>query len=303
MDVALIVLGWAAGALVLYLLGQRWLLARQMRDRIYEGTPAPAAAGPGEAGFLAHSLSLAGYRDPGAARTFVALTLIGLGAGLLAAYLFTASGATGRLLRGLAIFPGGVGDLFVPFVYVAPWLLVALLACGPWLVVRAARRRRVRQVEEDLPLTLELLATLGQAGIGFDAALQRVVSSQPPERPLTVEFRTFQVELLAGQGRVASLRRLARRVEVLPFTLFVSALVQAEQTGGGVADVLRRQADDLRARRREQALAFAMALPVKLLFPLVVCFLPGIFVATLGPTFHQFFQFADQIIRTRDLLP
>jgi tight adherence protein C len=111
------------------------------------------------------------------------------------------------------------------------------------------------------------------------------------------------VDLLAGRGRISSLRRLARRVEVLHFTLFVSALVQTEQTSSGVADVLRRQADDLRDRRREQAIAFAMALPVKLLFPLVICFLPGLFVATLGPTFHQFFQFADQIIRSRSPLP
>jgi hypothetical protein len=67
--------------------------------------------------------------------------------------------------------------------------------------------------------------------------------------------------------------------------------------------VLRRQAEDQRNRRRERATAFAMALPVKLLFPLVICFLPGLFVATLGPTFYQFFQAADGILRTRGLLP
>ena len=82
--------------------------------------------------------------------------------------------------------------------------------------------------------------------------------------------------MLAGRPRIASLRRLARRVDVTAFTIFVSALVQTEQTGSGVAEVLRRQADDLRDRRREQAVAIAMALPVKLLFPLVICFLPGL---------------------------
>jgi tight adherence protein C len=157
----------------------------------------------------------------------------------------------------------------------------------------------VARIEEDLPLVLELLATLGEAGLGFDAALRRVLDSQQANRPLAAELRGFQVDLLAGQGRVASLRRLARRVDVLPFTLFISGIVQAEQTGSGVADVLRRQADDLRSRRREEAIAFATALPVKLLFPLVICFLPGIFVATLGPTFYQFFQFADNLIRSR----
>jgi len=78
-------------------------------------------------------------------------------------------------------------------------------------------------------------------------------------------------------------------------------LVQAEQVGSGISEVLRRQADDLRNRRRERALALANALPVKLLFPLVICFLPGLFVATLGPTFYQFFQFADAVIQNRGL--
>ncbi len=68
---------------------------------------------------------------------------------------------------------------------------------------------------------------------------------------------------------------------------FVSALVQAEQMGIGLADVLRRQADDLRGRRREQALLRAQALPVKLVIPLVICFLPGIFVFTLGPALYS----------------
>jgi tight adherence protein C len=67
-------------------------------------------------------------------------------------------------------------------------------------------------------------------------------------------------------------------------------LVQAEQLGKGIARCLRQQADDLRSRRRERALAFANALPVKRLFPLVICFLPGLFVWTLGPAFVQLFK-------------
>ncbi len=127
--------------------------------------------------------------------------------------------------------------------------------------------------------------------------------SQPAGRPLADEFRTFQLELLGGRPRVHCLRRLARRAEVTTFTAFVSALVQAEQVGGGVASVLRRQADDLRDRRREQFLARAMTLPVQLVFPLVICFLPGLFVFTLGPVFYQFFQFADAPMRNRGMVP
>ena len=76
-------------------------------------------------------------------------------------------------------------------------------------------------------------------------------------------------------------------------TILTSAMVQAEQIGSGVANVLRGQADDLRQRRRERALEFSMALPVKLIFPLVICFLPAILVFTLGPAFYDFFRLAD----------
>ena len=110
----------------------------------------------------------------------------------------------------------------------------------------------------------------------------------------------FQADLLAGRARVESLRRLSRRLEIPSISIFVSALVQAEQLGMGIARVLRQQADDVRARRRERAIAFANALPVKRVIPLVICFLPGLFVWTLGPAFVQLFQMADAFIQMRN---
>jgi tight adherence protein C len=74
--------------------------------------------------------------------------------------------------------------------------------------------------------------------------------------------------------------------------------VQAEQVGAGFSTVLRHQADDLRGRRRERAMVMAQALPVKLVFPLVICFLPGIFLTTLGPAFMQFFKMAEGVIQS-----
>jgi len=175
-----------------------------------------------------------------------------------------------------------------------------ILTLLPWLVVRRARRQRVENVEQDLPISLELLSTLSEAGLGFDSALSRVLYSVIEDRPLAREFRTYQSDLLAGRTRVEALRRLARRLEVSSVTILVSALVQAEQLGSGIAQALRRQADDLRDRRRERANAFAMALPVKRMFPLVVCFMPGIFVWTLGPFFTRLFQFAETFIKVRN---
>ena len=275
------------------------------RQRLYEEAPEAAdrESEGSEPGFLTHWLALAGFRRPGAVTAFLSITALAIVAGLLVPVAIRATGISDRMIRGISLIPGGVGDLFLPVVYAGPWFVCVGIACLPWLLVRRARRKRVQQYEQDFPIYLELFATLSEAGLGFDAALERILKSQPSVRPLADEFRTFQVELLAGRSRVMCLRRLGRRVEITSFTAFISALVQAEQVGSGIAAVLRRQADDMRDRRREHFLAQAMTLPVKLAFPLIICFLPGLFVFTLGPVFYQFFQFADSLIRNRGMLP
>jgi pilus assembly protein TadC len=156
----------------------------------------------------------------------------------------------------------------------------------------------VTAIEQDLPLTLDLLATLAEAGLSFDAALDRVLETQRRERPLAEDFRLFRLEILTGRGRVDALQRLNQHVNVPWFGIFVSALIHAEQVGAGLAATLRAQADDLRNRRRERALALAMAVPVKLLFPLITCFLPGIMIAALGPIIFQIVQVLDQFTRS-----
>jgi tight adherence protein C len=252
-------------------------------------------------GLLDRWLGLAGYRSPSAPVIFLMAELLALGAGIFIVVGLSLSGVIRTGTTALGELPGGIGDIFLPILLASPWVLGVILLAIPWLAVRATRRERVTQIEQDLSLFLELLATLSEAGLAFDAALDRILSAQPTGRPLAEEFRIFQREVLAGVPRVRALRRVAARADVLSLTILISALVQAEQVGAGVADVLRRQADDLRSRRRERAISLANALPVKLMFPLVICFLPGLFVATLGPTFYQFFLFADSVIRTRGL--
>ena len=102
-----------------------------------------------------------------------------------------------------------------------------------------------------MPLYLDLLAMLGEAGLAFDMALDCILMTKAADRPLAQEFRFFQKEILAGRQRIHCLRRRARRLDVITISIFISALVQAEQTGMSVAEVLRRQAEDLRERRRE----------------------------------------------------
>jgi len=251
-------------------------------------------------GFLRRWLYLAGYRHPVAPAMFAVIMLLAAGLGVATVFAIRDSGMTEELFQNIARLPPSIGDLLLPIGYLAPWTVLVIFVLFPWLVVRRARRQRAEKIEQDLPISLELLATLGNAGLGFDAALSRVLDSVMEGRPLAREFRTYQSDLLAGRTRVESLRRLAHRLEVSSVTILVSALVQAEQLGSGIAQALRRQADDLRDRRRERANAFAMALPVKRMFPLVICFLPGIFVWTLGPVFAQLFQFADTFIRVRN---
>ncbi|MEM1227812.1 MAG: type II secretion system F family protein [Planctomycetota bacterium] len=237
----------------------------------------------------------AGYRRPFAVAVFIVTTLLAVAAAVGLVLFFRGQGVTERTVNMLTNIPGGVGNVMVPFALALPWFLVAVLSLLPTLVVRAARRRRVESVQQDLPLLLDLLNTLAQAGIGFDAALERILSVQPPDRPLVQDFRLFQRDALAGRSRVDSLRRLMRRVSVPMFSSFISALIQAEQSGGGMATTMRVQAVEVRRRRRERASAIAMAVPTKLVVPMVIGFLPGIFVVLLGPMINEAFGMMDQM--------
>jgi len=275
-----------------------------LQQRLYLQQAPGEETAPGQPrerrGFLRRWLALAGYRSPSAPLSFILATAaaIGLGGATLAAFYWL--GVDRVIVDRVAGTPGGVGDIFLPIAIIAPWIVFIILAGLPLMIVRRSRRQRVQLVEQDLPLAMELFATLSEAGLGFDAALARVLQTRLGSRPLAAEFRRFQADLLSGRPRIECLRRLAARLNVPAVTVLTSALVQAEQIGMGVARVLRTQADDLRIRRREKANAYAMSLPVKRLFPLVICFLPGIFVWTLGPFFVQLFQLADTFLQVRE---
>ena len=101
----------------------------------------------------------------------------------------------------------------------APFLFLAL---APWLHVRAKRRDRIDSIERELPIMLELLATLSESGLGFDASFSKILDSETDETALLQEFRLFQGETAAGISRVRCFRRLVRRVEVTSMTIFCS---------------------------------------------------------------------------------
>jgi pilus assembly protein TadC len=283
-----------------YVAAKSWRVRRRAVRRLYDAVDdQPAAADDRSVPerWLARWLTIAGYRSPTASMLFIAITAVAAGVGVMAGAFYRAE-LLDTLIELVGSVPGGVGDFLTAILRSGPWILFLAAASAPALVVRAARRRRVQAIEQDLPLVLELFATMGEAGLGFDAAVGKIVRAQETRRPLVAEFITFQIDMLAGVPRLQALRQLARRVEVPSITTFTSALVQAEQVGAGLAETLRHQADDLRQRRRENALLQAQALPVKLVFPLIICFLPGIFVSTLAPVIYQMIQVAGGILRS-----
>ena len=290
----------AAAAAALYVMGTAWSVRRRALRRLYgedAALSASALEALGSGSGLAPWLARAGYRRPNAVAVFVAATLAFTGAGVIVSQFYRLV-LLQPLIDMVAAVPGSAGDMLVLVLQGGPWILLVLSACIPTLLVRTTRRARVRAVEQDLPLALELFATMAEAGLGFDAALTRIVRAQGPDRPLMAEFLNFQHDVLAGIPRAQALRQLARRVDVPSLSSFASALIQAEQVGASLAETLQHQAVDLRQRRREHALLQAQALPVKLVFPLVICFLPGIFVSTLAPVLYQMVQVADSVLRS-----
>ncbi len=295
---------WSVVVTTLAVLFVRMRSSKVARGRLFDEEELTAPTRPGsvkEMSYLQRWLYLAGFRKEIAPLTFLVATMAASSLGVTAALVVNFSGLKESIAAGAESIPGGVGRMFLPLALLMPWSLGILLGMAPWMFVRSARRNRVVLLEQDLPLALELLATLSEAGLGFDAALSRILNTRLAGRPLAFEFQTFQADVLAGRARVESLRRFSQRIQLSTVSIFVSALAQAEQVGMGISGVLRRQADDMRSRRREKANAFAAALPVKRMLPLVVCFLPGLFVWTLGPFFLQLFKIADTFIQTRGL--
>lgn len=284
------------------------VLARQRsRDRLFGEGPAVADAPPMNSPGSSHGgalwgswlerwLFISGFRGPFAVGGFLLLEGLALVTGIAIALLVTRLGVLEIGIEWLEEIPGGVGDLLVPVLQIAPWTVVIGLALLPVARVRARRRDIVSSVERDLPMTLALLATLVESGLGLDAALARVLESIDPERPFARELRGFQAESRAGLPRVACYRALAQRLDVVSVSTFASALIHAEHIGGGVAESLRRQADEVWSRRRELAIQRAQTLPTKLAVPLVVCFLPGIFVHTFGPALAEFLRIAEGVL-------
>lgn len=161
-------------------------------------------------------------------------------------------------------------------------LLVGLFGYSlPDLLLWSRGRERQDLIQKELPDTMDQLTISVEAGLGFDAALARVASTG--QGPLAEELQRLLGEIKVGVPRREALRHLLDRTEVQELRHFVLALQQAEEYGLPVARVLRIQATELRTKRRQRAEEQAMKIPVKIVFPLVLCIFPALFVVLLGP--------------------
>jgi len=276
---------------------QRQTALRRLEQLLGSGAAAPQEEASGVQRALGEWLAQGGYRDPRAPQLFVAATLASTLLGFVAGQVYGATARSGLINR-MSGLPGSTGDLLTELLASGSVILLGIGAALPWVTVRTARQVRMRAIERDLPLALEMLAMMAEAGLSFDAAVAQLVKARGGDRPLASELLKFQRDMLAGMPRAQALRQLSRRIKLPAMTSFTSALIQAEMLGASVAETLQLQASDMRQRRKEEALLRAQALPVKLVFPLVICFLPGIFLSTLAPVMLQMVQVAGSVLRS-----
>jgi len=161
----------------------------------------------------------------------------------------------------------------------AAGLVVGYIAPEFWLGRRIKARQKAIVLQ--LPDALDLLTISVRAGLGFDAALAKVVEKM--QGPLVDEYRRALAEVRVGKARRDALRDIVPRTEVPALTNFIGAIIQAEQLGVSISKVLQVQSEQMRIERRQRAEEMAAKAPIKMLFPLVGCIFPSLFIVILGP--------------------
>ncbi len=149
-----------------------------------------------------------------------------------------------------------------------------------WLANSAKERKLT--IEHELPDALDLITVCVEAGISFDSALGKIV--EKTEGPLSDEFKKTIGEMRLGSSKKQALSAMGGRCDVSELTSFLAAVMQADELGVPITNVLRVQSVQMREKRKQKAQEKAMKAPVKILFPLLFFIFPSIFVVILGPS-------------------
>jgi tight adherence protein C len=174
------------------------------------------------------------------------------------------------------------------FAIIAVLVLWGAAFMYPDVLINRKIEDRQKEISRKLPDILDLLVISVEAGLGFEQALDRTTIAVPGA--LSDEFRRMLHEIRIGASRADALRAMADRTEVPELRAFIMAMLQADTFGVSISRLLRSQADEMRTRRRLRAQEQAQKAPVKMLFPLVFCIFPSIFVVILGPAIIQISQ-------------
>lgn len=196
----------------------------------------------------------------------------------------------------LGLIVGGIFGTLVPTLLGASALAslgtgafsAALGYFGPGLALYQSAYNRTKQLRRELPDALDLLTISVEAGLAFDAALSQVARNTTG--PLADEFFRVLQEMQIGLGRAEAMRALGERTDLPELRGFISAMVQADSFGIPIANVLRVQAGEMRIKRTQRAEEAAQKVPVKILFPLIFCILPALFIIVIGPAGISIFR-------------
>jgi len=212
---------------------------------------------------IQHQLMMAG--DPMKLNTFVTFWVVCMAVfGGLGLMMFFSLGADMLMQKTGALI------VFCTIGYIFP---------KTWLKAKVKSKQKV--VLKSLPDNLDLITTCVEAGLGLDAALSRV--AEKGEGPLAEELSHMLRDVAMGKLRREAMTEMAERIGVEELTSFINAVIQAEQLGVGIAQVLRVQSDQLRTARRQRAEKSAHEAPIKMLFPLVLFVFPAFLAVILGP--------------------
>jgi tight adherence protein C len=164
-------------------------------------------------------------------------------------------------------------------------IVFSFSAALPFIILNRRIRDRKKNIQKDLPDVLDILTVSVEAGLGFDGALGKLAEKM--KGALVEEFTRVLQEIRVGVTRREALHALGSRCDVPDLSLFTTSLVQADQLGVSIGNVLRVQSSAMREKRRQRAEEKAMKAPVKMLLPLVIFIFPTIFIILLGPAMIQ----------------